>query len=159
MRAKKTVLFVCTGNACRSQMAEALLRYVAPDSFVSLSAGTRPAGMVHPIAVQTLHNMGVSTDDLESKHWEEFLDRPIDICITVCDNASAECPTWPGQTVQGHWALPDPAFFAGTEEERLEFAQLVADRILAKVTKLSKLPLSTMSPSEISDRLELLAEI
>lgn len=155
----KTVLFICTGNACRSQMAEALLRDVAGDRFCVLSAGTRPAGFVHPLALQTLQAMGVSTEGLESKPVEQIADRPIDIAITVCDNASAECPTWLRSGVQAHWALPDPSFHPGTEAEREEFCRQVGQRILKKVQALAALPIERLAPEELRARLESLAAL
>ncbi len=159
MPPRKTVLFICTGNACRSQMAEALLRHTAGEKFEALSAGTRPAGFVHPLALKTLESMGVSTAGLESKHVEELTDRPINIAITVCDNAAAECPPTLAADIQAHWALPDPSFYQGTEEERLEFCGSVAERILKKIRGLAKLRFEEHSKEQISLILKQLADI
>jgi len=159
MGPRKSVLFLCTGNACRSQMAEAILSHHDNGKFIALSAGTRPAGFVHPLVLKTLEDMGISADELESKSVREFLDRRIDICITLCDSASAECPVWPPSTVQAHWALPDPTFFQGTEEKRLEFCGGIAQRIVDKISKFIILPVQSMSTKELTDRLTLLASI
>lgn len=156
---QKTVLFICTGNACRSQMAEALLRHTAGDKFEALSAGTRPAGFVHPLALKTLESMGVSTAGLESKHVEELTDRPINIAITVCDNAAAECPTTLAADLQAHWALPDPSFYQGTDEERLEFCSSVAERLLKKIKGLAKMQFEKQSREQLSLILKQLADI
>ena len=139
MASRITVLFVCTGNSCRSQMAEALLRHEAGDRFEALSAGTRPAGVVQPIALATLEEMGVSTEGLYSKHVDEVMDRPINIAITVCDNASAECPALLPADFKVHWGVPDPTFHPGTDEERMVFCREVAERLRRKITELTAL--------------------
>ena len=93
---KRTLLFVCTGNCCRSQMAEAIARHVAGDQFDIHSCGAVPAGFVHPIALETLKVMGISAEGLESKSWDVYLDKDIDIAISVCEQAAASCPVFPG---------------------------------------------------------------
>ncbi len=159
MAPRKTVAFICTGNACRSQMAEALLRQHAGERLRVCSAGTRPAGFVHPLALQTLERMGVSTAGLYSKHIEEILEADPDVVITVCDNASAECPVWPGKVVQAHWPMPDPTFHPGTDEERQEFCRQVAQRLLKMVAHLNRLPLEQLDDEALADRLSILAEL
>lgn len=94
-----------------------------------LSAGSRPAGFVHPLALQVLRELNIPVDSLSSKHWSEVMDRQIDVCITLCDNASAECPTWPDSTALAHWSMPDPVFLQGTDEQRLAFCRTVAERL------------------------------
>ena len=156
---KRTVLFICTGNSCRSQMAEAILRHVAGDKFEAVSGGTRPAGVVQPIAIRTLEKMGVPTDGLESKHLDQFADYPVNIAITVCDNASAECPSWLGADIKVHWGLPDPTFHPGSEEEREAFCTEVAERIRAKVIRLANLRLDQYSREELLDKLSHLSTL
>ena len=156
---KRTVLFICTGNSCRSQMAEAILRHVAGDKFEALSGGTRPAGVVQPIAIRALERMGVPTDGLESKHLDQFADHPVNIAITVCDNASAECPAWLGADIKVHWALPDPTFHPGSEEERDAFCTEIAERIQDKVTRLADMRLEEYSRDELIDKLSSLSTI
>ncbi len=156
---KRTVLFICTGNSCRSQMAEAILRHVAGDKFEALSGGTRPAGVVQTIALRTLERMGVSTDGLESKHLDRFADYPVNIAITVCDNASAECPSWLGADIKVHWGLPDPTFHPGSEDEGEDFCTEIAERIRAKVTRLANMRLEECSREELVDKLSNLSTI
>jgi len=154
------VLFRCTGNSCRSQMAEALLRHVAPDRFEALSAGSRPAGFVHPLAIEALRRRGVRIDsDAESKSWDVFVDRRIDLVITLCDEAAQEeCPVWPGDPLTVHWSLPDPSFHHGSDEERIEFAVRVADRLRLKIEGLTRLDFSA-SRDEMVRQLAFLGEI
>ncbi len=156
---KRTVLFICTGNSCRSQMAEAILRHVAGDQFEALSGGTRPAGVVQPIALHALESMGVSTEGLESKHLDRFADHPVNIAITVCDNASAECPSWLGADIKVHWGLPDPTFHPGSDDEREAFCTEIAERIRAKVTQLAELRFEECSREELIDELSKLATL
>ncbi len=156
---KRTVLFICTGNSCRSQMAEAILRHVAGDKFEALSGGTRPAGVVQTIAIRALQRMGVPTDGLESKHVDRFADCPVNIAITVCDNASAECPSWLGADIKVHWGLPDPTFHPGSDEEREAFCTEIAERIRAKVTLLANMRFEECSREELVDKLSNLSTI
>ncbi len=156
---KRTVLFICTGNSCRSQMAEAILRHVAGEKFEVLSGGTRPAGVVQPIAIRALERMGVSTEGLESKHLDRFADCPVNIAITVCDNASAECPSWLGADIKVHWGLPDPTFHPGSEDEREAFCTEIAERIRAKVTRLAQMRLEECSREDLIDELSKLATL
>ncbi len=156
---KRTVLFICTGNSCRSQMAEAILRHVAGEKFEALSGGTRPAGVVQPIAIRALERMGVSTEGLESKHLDRFVDCPVNIAITVCDNASAECPSWLGADIKVHWGLPDPTFHPGSEEEREAFCTEIAERIRAKVIRLANLRLEEYSREALVDQLDSLSRL
>ncbi|MCH8878493.1 MAG: arsenate reductase ArsC [Planctomycetes bacterium] len=156
---KRTVLFICTGNSCRSQMAEAILRHVAGDKFEALSGGTHPAGVVQPIAIRALEKMGVPTDGLESKHLDQFADYPVNIAITVCDNASAECPSWLAADIKVHWGLPDPTFHAGDEDEREAFCTEIAERILKRVTRLVTIRFDQFSKAKLSEILNSLADL
>ena len=140
-------------------MAEAMLRHVAGDRFEALSAGSHPAGYVHPLALATLENMNIPHEEGVSKSWDEFSDVQLNAVITVCDNAAAEtCPTWPGAPITAHWPLPDPAIHPGTEEERVELATRVAKRLLMKIEALVALDWST-PPQELAERLAFLGEI
>lgn len=159
MSDKRTVLFLCTGNSCRSQMAEALLRHVDGERFESISAGSHPAGFVHALAIEAMRRMDIVLEDAESKHWDEFADRPLDVVITLCDQAAGEtCPSWVGEPITVHWSLPDPAYHPGSDEERIEFAQRVAERLRLKIKGLAKIDFSA-SRGDVSERLAFLGEI
>jgi len=157
--AKRRVLFICTGNACRSQMAEALLRHLGGDRFEVCSAGSKPAGFIHALAIEAMARMGVPMEDAVSKSWDEFADQPVDLVVTVCDNAAGEpCPVWPGTPRVAHWGLPDPSYHPGTPEERLDFAMRVAERLRTKLLGLIQLDWS-MDDAEVDRRLKFLGEI
>lgn len=121
MPARYNVLFLCTGNSARSIMAEAILRRKGMPNFASFSAGSHPAGFVHPEAIRQLEAAHISTDGLFSKSWDEFSSPgapPLNFVFTVCDKAAAEvCPFWPGQPMTAHWGIPDPAAVKGSPEE------------------------------------------
>ena len=126
---KPRVLILCTGNSCRSHMAEGILRAAAGDLIEVHSAGSKPAGYVHPKAIQVLAEIGIDLSAHTSKHMNEFLDRPIATVITVCGNADQACPVYPGQVHRYHWGFDDPAHATGTEEEVLSEFRRVRDEI------------------------------
>jgi len=116
------VLFICTGNSARSIFAEALLNELGDGRFRAYSAGSRPKGVVHPLAIDELHALRIPTDGLRSKAWDEFAQRDaprMDFVLTVCDQAAGEvCPIWPGQPMTAHWGMPDPAAVQGSVDAR-----------------------------------------
>jgi protein-tyrosine-phosphatase len=118
---KHNALFLCTGNAGRSIIAEAILNRIASDRFRAFSAGSRPRGVVHPAAIRLLQSRGYETGDLRSKSWDDFTaaNAPrLDVVITVCDNVAGEaCPVWPGQPMLQHWSIPDPTLNANPDAE------------------------------------------
>jgi arsenate reductase len=126
---KPTILILCTGNSCRSHMAEGILRAAAGDLVEVQSAGSKPAGYVHPKAIQVLQEIGIDISRHTSKHMNEFLDRKITTVITVCGNADQACPRYPGQVYRHHWGFDDPAHARGTEEEILAEFRRVRDEI------------------------------
>jgi len=126
---KPTVLILCTGNSCRSHLAEGILRAAAGDLVEVHSAGSKPAGYVHPKAIQVMREIGLDISGHTSKHMNEFLNRPITTVITVCGNADQACPMFPGQVNRHHWGFDDPAHATGTEEEVLAQFRRVRDRI------------------------------
>ena len=126
---KPSVLILCTGNSCRSHLAEGILRAAAGDLVDVHSAGSKPAGYVHPKAIQVMREIGLDISSHTSKHMKEFLDRQITTVITVCGNADQACPIYPGQVNRHHWRFDDPAHATGTEEEILAEFRRVRDEI------------------------------
>jgi arsenate reductase len=129
------VLFLCTGNACRSQMAEGWLRALGGERFESLSAGTRPAGL-HPGAVAAMAECGVDISGQRSKSIEEFTTDPPELVISVCDAAAESCPDLPGRVERLRWSFPDPAAARGDEQEVRALFRSVRDAIRAEVEEL-----------------------
>lgn len=114
----KRVLVLCTGNSCRSIMAEVLINVLGAGRYEAVSAGSNPAGYVHTKSIETLKRHGVSVSNPRSKSWDEFAGQHFDLVITVCDAAAAEsCPAFFGEHKKLHWSTPDPAKATGTEEE------------------------------------------
>lgn len=133
---RTTVLFLCTGNSCRSQMAEGWLRHLGAERATALSAGTAPQP-VNPLAVRVMTEVGVDISDQRSKSIEDFLGRDIDILITVCGGARESCPLFSGHVgVRVHWPIVDPAAAAGSEEEVLTVFRRVRDELKARVISL-----------------------
>ena len=126
---KPLVLVLCTGNSCRSHLAEGLLRQAAGDFLEIASAGSKPAGYVHPLAIKAMAELGIDISGHHSKHLNEFLDREVETVITVCGNADQVCPMFPGQMNRHHWGFEDPAHATGTEEEQFAVFQKVRDQI------------------------------
>lgn len=126
---KPIVLVLCTGNSCRSHMAEGILRAGAGDLIEVRSAGSKPAGYVHPKAIAALAEIGIDISGHESKHMNEFLDQEIGTVITVCGNADQACPMFPGQMHRFHWGFDDPAHAVGSEEEVMDEFRRVRDEI------------------------------
>ena len=126
---KPTVLILCTGNSCRSHLAEGFLRTAAGDTLDVQSAGSKPAGYVHPLAIKVMQEVGIDISQHTSKHMSQFLDQKIETVITVCGNADQACPMFPGQVNRHHWAFVDPAHAKGSEEEILNVFRQVRDEI------------------------------
>ena len=123
------ILVLCTGNSCRSHMAEGILRAAAGGQFRVASAGSKPSGYVHPLAIRVLSEIGIDISVHTSKHMDEFLTQDVETVITVCGNADQVCPRYPAQVNRHHWPFDDPAHAVGTEEERLEVFRRVRDEI------------------------------
>ena len=126
---KPTILILCTGNSCRSHLAEGILRAAAGDLLDVRSAGSKPAGYVHPKAIEVMQEIGIDISAHTSKHMNEFLGGHVDIVVTVCGNADQACPVFPGQVKRYHWGFEDPAHATGTEEEVLQEFRSVRDSI------------------------------
>ncbi len=129
---RKKVLILCTGNSARSQMAEALINQSLGDQWEAFSAGTQPAGYVHPLALQALAELGIQHQG-ESKSTEVFRGQAFDVVITVCDDAAENCPVWLGQGKRIHIGFPDPAKAEGSPEDQMLAFRQVRDAILTKI--------------------------
>ena len=124
-----TLLILCTGNSCRSHLAEGILRAAAGNQFRVASAGSRPAGYVHPLAIRAMAEIGLDISSHTSKHMDEILQQDVETVITVCGNADQACPLFPGQVNRHHWPFDDPAHATGTDEEKLVVFRRVRDEI------------------------------
>src|ERR1035437_1044827 len=130
---RRRVLFLCTGNSCRSHMAEGWLRQLAGDQFEAFSAGAKPAGHVHPLAIKAMAEVGIDILGHTSKHLDVFDGQKFDYLITVCDHAREACPTYAGAENRLLWSFDDPAHAPGTEEQKMKVFRRVRDEIRARI--------------------------
>lgn len=150
----KKVLVVCTGNSCRSIMAEALMNHLGAGRLQAFSAGSQPTGKVHPESLATLKRHGLRSDGYKSKSWDEFKGQELDIVITVCDSAASEtCPFFPGAPLRTHWGAPDPAHFLGTQAEIEADFDRVFLILKSRVAKLVELPIEDMDTGDLQKKL------
>ena len=126
---KPLVLILCTGNSCRSHLAEGILRTASHGLFDVASAGSKPAGYVHPLGIAAMSEIGIDISAHTSKHMNDFLDRDVETVITVCGNADQACPMYPGQLNRHHWGFDDPAHATGTDVEKMAVFRRVRDEI------------------------------
>jgi arsenate reductase (thioredoxin) len=129
---KQRVLFICTHNSARSQMAEGLLRYLAGDRFEAFSAGTE-ATLVRPLAIRVMAEIGIDISGQQSKTLDRYLNEPFAMVITVCDTAAETCPIFPGAVQRRHWSLPDPSKATGSEATQLAVYRRVRDEIRVRI--------------------------
>lgn len=135
------------------------MRHLADDRFESLSAGSTPAGFIHPLAIQAMKHLNITLENQRSKSWDEFSDTPLDVVITLCDQAAGEtCPIWKESPIVAHWSLPDPSFHSASEEDRVEFAVRIATRLIHKIRALIELDYS-MDSEHLQQRISFLGEI
>ena len=150
-------LFLCTGNSARSILAEAILEKEGEGRFRAYSAGSNPAGAVHPYALDLLRTLGHPTDHFRSKNWDEFAraDAPrLDFVFTVCDNAAGEtCPAWPGQPMTAHWGIPDPAAVTGSEAEKRAAFTEAYRMMFNRISLFLALPLDSIDKMSLQNRL------
>ncbi|MGQ0714308.1 MAG: arsenate reductase ArsC [Gemmatimonadaceae bacterium] len=150
------VLFLCTGNSARSQIAEALLARKGRDRFEVGSAGSRPADRVNPLAVRALREYGIDWSGKAPKGSEAVSDRQWDLIITVCDRAREACPTFAGRPVFAHWSVPDPADVVGTEEDRLHAFRDTVTYLGRRIDLMLCLPIERLEERALEPELEAL---
>jgi len=150
------VLFLCTGNSARSILAESVLNHRGGGRFRAYSAGSHPAGRVNPHAITLLRQLGLPTDGLRSKSWDEFAAPgapPLDFVFTVCDNAAGEvCPVWPGQPVTAHWGLPDPAAIEGSDDDKAKAFRDTYVALERRISLFNSLPIAGLDQLTLSRR-------
>jgi arsenate reductase len=135
MYKRKRVLFLCTGNSCRSQMAEGLLRSLGGDRFEVHSAGSKPAGYVHPMAIEAMREVQLDLSGATSKSLTQFDGQSFDYVVTVCDNAKEDCPVFPAVAKMVHWSFDDPASATGNDEQKMRVFRRVRDEIRHRVRR------------------------
>ena len=131
----KRVLVLCTGNSCRSQMAEALWESLGNGGWQSESAGSKPSGSVHPLAIRAMEELDIDISSHASKSLDRFRDQAFDLVVTVCDNAKDACPVFPGATRTLHWPFDDPADATGTDDQKIVVFRRVRDEIKKKIQR------------------------
>ena len=151
------VLFLCTGNSARSILAEAILNREGRGKFKAFSAGSHPKGEVHPMALETLDEMGFPTEGYRSKDWNEFASEgapELNFVFTVCDNAAGEvCPAWPGQPMTAHWGIEDPAAAEGGEEQQRRAFRSAFFALQRRIQLFLALPLESIDELSLQTRL------
>ncbi|MGR9044561.1 MAG: arsenate reductase ArsC [Gammaproteobacteria bacterium] len=154
------VFVICTGNSCRSVMGEALLNHWGNGRIQAFSAGSRPLGRINEGALATLKRHGLPTTGYQSQSWTEFEDQPMDIVITVCDNAAGEtCPVYLTKAVRAHWGVSDPGHVEGTEAEKIAAFEQTYNTLELRVKKMLALPLETMTPDKLADALNAIGQL
>ena len=147
------VLFLCTGNSARSILAEVLMNKWGANRFRGFSAGSHPKGQVNPYSIKLLKNLGLPTEGLRSKSWDEFAQPSaptLDFVFTVCDNAAGEvCPIWPGQPITAHWGVADPADVAGTDEAKLAAFHKAFRELEARIKIFSSLSIQALDRAKL----------
>lgn len=157
------VLILCTGNSARSIIGECVVERLGKGRFRGFSAGSKPKGKVHPLAIEILRRDNYRIDGLRSKDWTEFAgpDAPrLDFVFTVCDNAAAEeCPVWPGQPMTAHWGLPDPAAVEGDEVDRMMAFRQALLSLENRVSVFVSLPIETLDRLRLKAALEEIGQL
>jgi arsenate reductase (thioredoxin) len=156
MNAPLNVLFLCTGNSARSILAEAILNHAGNGKFRAWSAGSHPAGRVHPHALRLLERLRIPADGARSKNWDEFAQPGaprMDFVFTVCDNAAGEvCPVWPGQPVTAHWGVADPAAVDGDELQQVAAFRQAFNVLEHRIRAFTSLPLASLDRQRATAR-------
>jgi len=148
------ILYICTHNRCRSILSEAITNHFASDHIQAKSAGSQPAGEVHPLSLRYLNEAGIPTDGLQSQSWDEFEDFKPDVVITVCDSAAGEaCPVWFGQSIKVHWGLADPSKLEGSEEEIAAAFRDCIEEIKHRVSQLQGIAVQSLEREQLKNAL------
>lgn len=159
------VLFLCTGNSARSILAESILNLplVGGGRFRAYSAGSHPAGAVNPLAIELLQKNHIPTDGLRSKSWDEFATAgapSLDFVFTVCDNAAGEaCPVWPGQPMNAHWGIPDPASIQGSDQEKRKAFFTAYNQLQRRIALFAGLPLAKIQRIALQKELDSIGKL
>lgn len=154
------ILFVCTHNRCRSILAEAICNARSKGHFKAFSAGSQPAGVVHPSTLKFLEMEGIPFSELKSQSWDDFADVDIDVVITVCDSAAGEsCPLWMGNAPKVHWGLPDPSKVEGNEQDIAAAFKGVIRTIERRIDVLNTLQFEGMDAAQLKTRLQELEKL
>jgi arsenate reductase (thioredoxin) len=150
MKLPLRVLFLCTGNSCRSIIAEALANHLGAGRLEAFSAGSQPTGEVNPNALKVLARHQIPVGEVASQSWDEFADQAFDLVVTVCDNAAGEsCPVWLGKTLKAHWGVADPAPVQGDDETVARAFERTLRALEVRLEALLALPLATLKPAEL----------
>ena len=148
------VLVLCTGNSCRSVLGEALFNHLGQGRIKACSAGSHPIGKINEGALATLKRHGLPTDGYKSQSWDEYAEQPLDIVITVCDNAAGEtCPVYLTKAVRAHWGVSDPGHVEGTKQEKIAAFEQSFQILEQRINKMLALPLERMSEQELTEKL------
>lgn len=144
------VLYICTHNRCRSILSEAITNQFSDGLITAKSAGSQPAGEVHPLSLRYLAEADISIDELHSQSWDEFEDFDADVVVTVCDSAAGEtCPVWFGKSIKVHWGLHDPSKLDGSEEQKATAFRNTIEEIKQRVFALKTLAAKRLEPQEL----------
>lgn len=154
------VFVICTGNSCRSVFAEALFNYLGMGRLNAFSAGSHPVGKINDAALATLKRHGLPTEGYKSQFWEDFEETPMNIVITVCDNARGEtCPVYLTKAVRAHWGVSDPGHVEGSDAEKIAAFEQTFATLKLRVNKMLELPLETLPKDELTAELNKIGQL
>jgi arsenate reductase len=153
------VLFLCTGNSARSQIAEALLNHKGKDRIIGYSAGSDPENEINPYAIEVMNAMGIDISGLKPKSLNLFADEYFDFVITLCDRARNQCPFIPSPSIHMHWGFADPKYFKGTDEEIVRQLKTITNEIARRIDLFLCLPLEKPDRASLKEKLDKIIEI
>jgi len=157
---KMKILFICTHNRCRSILSEAITNQLAKGRIVARSAGSQPAGVIHPLTITYLRENDFSVQGLKSQSWDEFSDFNPDLIVTVCDRAAREvCPVWFGDSTQIHWGLEDPSKLEGSEQETAIAFQTTINEIKSRIQALLALDVENIDTASLKHAMQTLGAV